>query len=167
MTILLCLIMIGGLLVFLSQSSFARMIASIDLSSPERRVHCAHHAVHSACGILVIIIAFAVLKGGCQLMINIFCGIAATILIADAVIFLILNRTKKFTSRRNAIMNKWKSEKVFGPEHDSEVSEYRVLKEITNKNLLRDGLHLLLIVTLFLISLNIPAVVYDRTACSI
>ena len=153
MTILLYLILLGGLLIFLSQSSYAYVIAKVDVSTSERRVHCAHHTVHSVCGILVMIIAFAVLKGGCLLMINVLCGIAATILIADAVIFLILNRTKEFTSRRYAIVNKWKSEKVFGPEHDSEVSEYRVLKEITNKNLLRDGLHLLLIVTLFLISL--------------
>ena len=152
MTILLYLILLGGLLIFLSQSSYAYVIAKVDVSTSERRVHCAHHIVHSVCGILVMLLAIALLKGDCHPMINMVCTAAAILLIADATTFLILNRIKQFAMRRDAIKAKWKSEKVFGPEHDSEVSVYRVLKEITEKNLLRDGLHLLLFATLFLIS---------------
>jgi hypothetical protein len=153
MTILLYLILLGGLLVFLSQSSYAYVIAKVEVSTSERRVHCAHHTVHSVCGILVMLLAIALLKGDCQPLINVVCAIAAALLVADAVVFLILNRVKHFALRRDEIMTKWKGEKVFGPEHDREVSEYRVLKEITNKNLLRDGLHLILFVALYVISL--------------
>ena len=100
-----------------------------------------------------MLLAIALLKGDCQPLINVVCAIAAAQLVADAVVFLILNRVNHFALRRDEIMTKWKGEKVFGPEHDREVSEYRVLKEITNKNLLRDGLHLILFVALFVISL--------------
>lgn len=154
MTILFYLILLGGLLLFLSQSSYAYVIAKVDVSTSERRVHCAHHTVHSVCGILVMLLAIALLKGDCQTLINVTCAIAGAFLAVDAVVFVVLNKVKQFAVRRDAIMWKWKGEKVFGPEHDREVSEYRVLKEITNKNLLRDGLHLLLFVTLFLISLS-------------
>lgn len=152
MTILPCLILLGGVLLFLSQSSYARVIAKVDLSTSERRVHCAHHAVHSVCGILVMLLAVALLKGYSQTFINAVCVVAASILVADAVVFLVLNQVKGFAVRRDAIVRKWQSEKVFGPEHDSEVSVYRTLKEITSKNLLRDGLHLLLFVALFLLT---------------
>lgn len=152
MTVLLYLILLGGLLVFLSQSSYAYVIAKVDISTSERRVHWTHHTVHSVCGILVMLLAVALLKGDCLPFINVACAIAGALLVVDAVVFIVLNKVKQFAVRRDAIMWKWKGEKVFGPEHDREVSEYRVLKEITNKNLLRDGLHLLLFVTLFLIS---------------
>ena len=152
MTILPCLILLGGALLFLSQSSYARVIAKVDLSTSERRVHCAHHAVHSVCGILVMLLAVALLKGYSQTFINAVCVAAASVLVADAVVFLVLNQVKGFAVRRDAIVRKWQSEKVFGPEHDSEVSVYRTLKEITSKNLLRDGLHLLLFVALFLLT---------------
>ena len=152
MTILLYLILLGGLLVFLSQSSYAYVIAKVDVSTSERRVHCAHHTVHSVCAILVMLLAIALLKGDCQPLTNVACAIAGALLVVDAVVFIVLNKVKQFAVRRDAIRHKWAGEKVFGPEHDREVSEYRVLKEITNKNLLRDGLHLLLFVALFLIS---------------
>ena len=99
-----------------------------------------------------MLLAIALLKGDCQPLIKVACAIAGALLVADAVVFIVLNKVKQFAVRRDAIMWNWKGEKVFGPDHDREVSEYRVLKEITNKNLLRDGLHLLLFVTLFLIS---------------
>ena len=152
MTILLYLILLGGLLLFLSQSSNAFVIAKVDVSTSERRVHCAHHTVHSVCVMLGLFLAIALLKGDCQPLINVVCAIAGALLVVDAVVFVVHNKIKQFAVRRDAIVWKWKGEKVFGPEHDKEVSEYRVLKEITNKNLLRDGLHLLLFVALFLIS---------------
>ena len=73
------------------------------------------------------------------------------LLIADAVAFIILDKTRHFSMRRDVIKRKWQNEKVFGPGHDSEVSVYRTLKEITCKNLLRDGLHLTLFVVLYLL----------------
>lgn len=121
MTILLYLILFGGLLVFLSQSSYVYVIAKVDISTSERRVHCAHHTVHSVCGILVMLLAIALLKEDCQPLINVVCAIAAALLVADAVVFLILNRVKHFALRRDEIITKWKGEKVFGPEHDREV----------------------------------------------
>lgn len=154
MTILLYLILIGGLLIFMSQTSYATVIAKVDMSTAERRVHCVHHAVHAICGILATLLALAILMGSSQAMVNILCIIASVILAIDAVSFVILNRALHFSTRRDAIMRKCKGEKVFGPEHDGEVSVYRTLKEITNKNLLRDGLHLVLFAILFILSLQ-------------
>ena len=70
----------------------------------------------------------------------------------DTIDFLIFNKTQQFAIRRDAIMHKWQGEKVFGPEHDREVSVYRTLKEITEKNLLRDAVHAALFALLLLMS---------------
>ena len=152
MTVLLYLLLIGGLLIFMSQASYAYVIAKVNVSTAERRVHFLHHAVHSVCGILTVLAAVTLLVGNNQNSVAFICVAACALILLDAVIYLICNHIKAFAVRRDAIKRKWKGEKVFGPEHDREVSEYRVLKEITKKNLLRDGLHLLLFVTLFLIS---------------
>ena len=154
MTILLYLLLIGGLLIFISQASYAYVIAKVDISTSERRIHCLHHAVHSSCGLLTLFAALASLIGSPQSLVATVCAIAVGLLVIDAISFLICNKTQLFAIRRDAIKHKWQGEKVFGPEHDREVSEYRVLKEITEKNLLRDGLHLLLFITLFLVSLS-------------
>ena len=154
MTILLYLLLIGGLLVFLSQASYAYVIAKVDISTSERRIHCLHHAVHSSCGLLTLFAALALLIGSPKSLVATVCAIAVGLLMIDTIAFLICNKTQQFAIRRDAIKHKWQGEKVFGPEHDREVSEYRVLKEITEKNLLRDGLHLLLFITLFLVSLS-------------
>jgi hypothetical protein len=74
-------------------------------------------------------------------------------LAVDALAFAVLNRTRQFALRRDAIRLKWKGEKVFGPEHDHEVSVFRTLKEITEKNVLRDGLHMALAAALGMASL--------------
>lgn len=153
MTTLSIIMMIGGLLIFLSQSSYACVIAIVDFSASERRVHCIHHAVHAVCGVLLMLVGAAFLRGGLQDMIRIFCFAAASMLILDAVCFIILDRMMHFATRRDAIMQKWKGEKVFGPEHDKEVSVYRTLKEITHRNLLRDGIHLIPFILLFAIPL--------------
>ena len=153
MTILSILMMIGGLLIFLSQSSYAYVIAKVDFSVSERRVHCIHHGVHAVCGLLLILIGAAFLRGDMQNMIHIVCCTATIMLILDALSFVILDKVMHFAIRRDAIMHKWKGEKVFGPEHDREVSVYRTLTEITQKNLLRDGIHLMLFVILFVVSL--------------
>ena len=153
MTLLYILIVIGGVLILLSQSSYAYIIGNIDLVPTERRVHCAHHAVHAFCGMMTSIIAISMLDGSHQRVVVIACALAGILLLSDAIAFLILNRVMHFSIRRDAIMHKWKGEKVFGPEHDAEVTIYRTLREITNKNLLRDALHIGLFAILFLISL--------------
>lgn len=149
MTFILYSVMAVGLLIFLSQSSYAYVIAKVDLSTSERQVHCIHHAVHSVCGALMMLLSAALLKEVYQAMTNTVFIIACLLLISDALAFVILNRTQHFSMRRDAIKHKWKGEKVFGPEHDREVSVYRTLREITQKNLLRDGLHLILFAILF------------------
>ena len=154
MTLLYILLMIGGLLVLLSQSSYAYIIGSIDFVPVERKVHCVHHTVHAICGLLTMVVGLAMLAGNHHGVITATCGLAALFLLTDALSFVILNKTQKFTIRRDAIMHKWKGEKVFGPEHDAEVTVYRALKEITEKNLLRDGLHLGLFLVLFLITVS-------------
>ena len=101
-----------------------------------------------------MVVGLAMLAGNHHGVITATCGLAALFLLTDALSFVILNKTQKFTIRRDAIMHKWKGEKVFGPEHDAEVTVYRALKEITEKNLLRDGLHLGLFLVLFLITVS-------------
>lgn len=152
MTIILYLLLIGSLLIFMSQASYAYVIAKVDVSTAERRIHCAHHAVHAVCGLLTILAALALLIGSAQPTIVGICATACVLLLVDALAFLISNKTQLFAIRRDAIKHKWQSEKVFGPEHDREVSVYRVLKEITEKNLLRDAVHAVLFVILFLMS---------------
>ena len=153
MTIFLYLLLIGGLLIFMSQASYAYIIAKVDISTSERRIHCLHHAVHSSCGLLTLFAAFALLNGLPKSLVATVCAIAVGLLMIDTIAFLICNKTQQFAIRRDAIKHKWQGEKVFGPEHDKEVSVYRTLKEITEKNLLRDLAHIVLFVILFLISL--------------
>lgn len=153
MTIFLYLLLIGGLLIFMSQASYAYIIAKVDISTSERRIHCLHHAVHSSCGLLTLFAALAVLISLPKSLVATVCAIAVGLLMIDTIAFLICNKTQQFAIRRDAIKHKWQGEKVFGPEHDKEVSVYRTLKEITEKNLLRDLAHIVLFVILFLISL--------------
>ena len=152
MTVLLYLLLIGGLLIFMSQASYAYVIAKVNVSTAERRVHFLHHAVHSVCGILTVLAAVTLLVGNNQNSVAFIYVAACALILIDAVIYLICSHIKSFAARRDAIKRKWKGEKVFGPEHDSEVSEYRVLKEITEKNLLRDAIHFAFYVLLFLIA---------------
>ena len=153
MTIFLYLLLIGGLLIFMSQASYAYIIAKVDISTSERRIHCLHHAVHSSCGLLTLFAALAVLIGLPKSLVATVCAIAVGLLMIDTIAFLICNKNQQFAIRRDAIKHKWQGEKVFGPEHDKEVSVYHTLKEITEKNLLRDLAHIVLFVILFLISL--------------
>lgn len=153
MTIFLYLLLISGLLIFMSQASYAHIIAKVDISTSERRIHCLHHAVHSSCGLLTLFAALAVLISLPKSLVATVCAIAVGLLMIDTIAFLICNKTQQFAIRRDAIKHKWQGEKVFGPEHDKEVSVYRTLKEITEKNLLRDLAHIVLFVILFLISL--------------
>ena len=152
MTVLLYLLLIGGLLIFMSQASYAYVIAKVNVSTAERRVHCLHHAIHSVCGILTVLATVTLLVENNQNSVVFICIVAWALLLIDAVIYLICSHIKRFAARRDAIKRKWQGEKVFGPEHDSEVSEYRVLKEITQKNLFRDAIHFTFFMILFLIA---------------
>ena len=151
MTILLYLLLIVGVLTLIFNASQAYVIAKVNIFNAERRIHFAHHIIHSVCGLLTIVAALAKLTGGCQTIITISCALACLILSIDAICYIICNRIYHFTIRRDAIRKKWDGEKVFGPEHDGEVSEYRVLREITQKDLLRDSLYIAIFVILFLI----------------
>lgn len=152
MTVFLYLILIGMFLVFLSQRSYARIIANVDFTTSERRVHCLHHAVHAVCALLEMVAVIGILKGHCHKAVMALCAVSCVLLAADAIAFAVLNRTRQFALRRDAIRMKWKGEKVFGPEHDHEVSVYRTLKEITEKNVLRDVLHVIVAVALAMMS---------------
>ena len=152
MNVILYLVLIGMVIVFLSQSSYARIISSVDFTTSERRVHCVHHALHAVCALLEMVAVIGILKGDCQTAVLVLCSVSCGLLAADALAFAVLNRTRQFALRRDAIRLKWKGEKVFGPEHDHEVSVYRTLKEITEKNVLRDVVHALLAVALGLVS---------------
>ena len=153
MNVILYLVLIGMLFVFMSQISYARIIANVDFTAPERKVHCVHHAVHALCALLEMVAVIGILKGDCQVAVLVLCSVSCGLLAADALAFAVLNRTRRFALRRDAIRLKWKGEKVFGPEHDHEVSVFRTLKEITEKNILRDGLHMALVAALGMASL--------------
>ena len=103
-------------------------------------------------GLLTLFAALTLLIGSPQSLVATACAIALGLLMIDAVTFLICNKTQLFAIRRDTIKHKWQGEKVFGPEHDREVSVYRTLKEITEKNLLRDAVHAALFALLFLMS---------------
>ncbi|MBR5562821.1 MAG: hypothetical protein IKW11_01175, partial [Bacteroidales bacterium] len=96
MTKLLYLLLIGGLLIFMSQASYAYVIAKVDISTSERRVHCLHHAVHSSCGLLTLFAALTLLIGSPQSLVATACAIALGLLMIDAVTFLICNKTQLF-----------------------------------------------------------------------
>ena len=60
---------------------------------------------------------------------------ACLILLTDTMVYLVNSRKHMFTYRRKEIKHKWKNEKVFGSDHDNKVSRYRILRDITAKNL--------------------------------
>lgn len=74
------------------------------------------------------------------------------ILLTDNMVYLFNSRKHMFSYRREEIKHKWNNEKVFGPDHDNEVSRYRILREITAKNLKRNTLQAPLFVTLALLA---------------
>ena len=73
--IILYLLIAAGLLIFLSQSSYARIAGSMygyrdEMTIPRLRslqkradlLHCIHHSVHAICGVLMMIIAAMLLS---------------------------------------------------------------------------------------------------------
>ena len=165
MIFVLISVIIAGLLILLSQSSYARIAGDIygyrdQMTIPRLRplqkkadlIHCLHHAAHALCGLLMMVAAITILIPSLNMSVVAVSACAWTVLIADAIVYIVNNHKHRLCERREEIMRKWKGEKVFGPEHDNEVSLYRTLKELTTKNLQRDLFHALAFIALCVIS---------------
>ena len=161
MTFVSITLIITGVLIFLSQLSYARIAGEmygyraqmtiLRLRPLQKRadfIHCIHHSVHALCGLLISLAAVLLLRPAAGISIIWIAAPAWLLLSTDAVIYLINNRKHNLTGRRDDIQRKWKSEKVFGPEHDNEVSLFRTLRELTTKSLTRDAIHALAFVIL-------------------
>ena len=165
MTFISITLIVTGLLIFLSQVSYARITGEMygyrdQMTIPRLRplqkradlIHCIHHSVHALCGLLVMMIAVALFRPNSGIPVIWISASAGLLLTADATIYLVNERRHDLSGRRDAIKRKWKSEKVFGPEHDNEVSLFRTLSELTAKNLIRDLTHAFVFVALAIIS---------------
>ena len=165
MTFVSITLIIAGVLIFLSQLSYARIAGEMygyrdqmtiarlrPLQKRADLIHCIHHSVHALCGLLVMMIAVVLFKPTAGIPVIWISASAGLLLTADATIYLVNERRHDLSGRRDAIKRKWKSEKIFGPEHDNEVSLFRTLSELTGKNLIRDLIHALVFVALAVIS---------------
>ena len=165
MTFIFITLIVTGLLIFLSQLSYARIAGEMygyrdQMTIPRLRplqkradlIHCVHHSVHAVCGLLIILAAIALLRPTTGMPVIWFSASAWFLLAVDAIIYLINNKKHDLIGRRDDIKRKWKSEKVFGADHDNEVSLFRTLRELTTKNLLRNVVHALVFAILTLIS---------------
>ena len=154
MNIILYLIIAIGLVICISQLSYAIVIGGlygmrdristlrlIPLQKKADLIHCAHHIVHAVCGLLLSATALAVLNASSGLSPQWPAMAAWFLLTGDTLAYIIAEKTLKLSASRDEIRLKWRSEKVFGPDHDHEVNLYRALNEITSKNLLRDCIH--------------------------
>jgi hypothetical protein len=166
MTFVFISLIVAGLLVFLSQASYAWIAGEMhghrdQMTIPRLRplqkradlIHCIHHSVHAVCGLQAMIIAYALVRPAAGIPVIWISVSACMMLTVDAAVYLVNERRHDLSGVRDAIQRKWKSEKVFGPEHDNEVSLFRTLKELTTRNLGRDIVHALVIVLLGGISL--------------
>ena len=165
MTFVLISLIVAGLLVFLSQTSYARIAGEMygyrdqktiarlrPLQKRADLIHCIHHSVHALCGLLIMMIAVALFRPNAGIPVIWISASAWLLLLVDAVIYLSNNARHNLSGFRDDIQRKWKSEKVFGPEHDNEVSLFRTLSELTAKNLIRDLIHAFVFVALAIIS---------------
>lgn len=159
-------LIITGLLIFLSQLSYAWISGEMyghrdqmtiarlrPLQKKADVIHCIHHSIHAVCGLMLIPMALALIKPTLGTLV-LWISVGALILFAtDTLINLFNNHKHCLCTRRDEIKRKWSKEKVFGPEHDNEVSLYRTLKELTTKNLIRNGFHALVFIILTVIEL--------------
>lgn len=165
MTIISFILILAGLLILLSQSSYAKIAGSMygyrdQMPLPRLRplqkkadlLHCMHHSAHALCGLLMMVVAITLLIPSLNVSVVAVSACAWAILAADAIVFIANRRKHSLVEYREEITRKWKGEKVFGPEHDNEVSLYRTLKELTTKNLKRDLFHALAFAVLSMIS---------------
>ena len=165
MTFVLISLIVGGLLVFLSQTSYARIAGEMygyrdqmtiarlrPLQKRADHIPCIHHSVHALCALLVMMIAVVLFRPNAGTPVIWISASAWLLLLVDAVLYLSNNARHNLSGVRDDIKRKWKSEKVFGPEHDNEVSLFRTLQELTTKNLIRDIIHALVFAVLTLVS---------------
>lgn len=165
MTIVLYFIMFGGLMIFLSQASYAYVTAKVrferstftssrilPLILPADTIHAIHHCVHAICGSASILAAGSILKPESGLSTQWICLAAIAVLVVDSIIFQVAEKKYGWREMRDSIMHKWKTQKSLDLDHDNEVCLYRSLKEQTKKNLIRDGLHILLFMFLWFAS---------------
>lgn len=166
MNFLFYLLIIAGLLIFLSQTSYARIACTMygyrdqdtiprlrPLQKKADVIHCIHHSIHAVCGLMLIPMALDLIKPAlCIPVLWISVGVLVLFTI-DSLIYLFNNHKHCLCTRRDEIKRKWSKEKVLGPEHDNEVSLYRTLKELTTKNLIRNGFHALVFIILTVIEL--------------
>lgn len=176
MTFIFISLTVTGLLIFLSQTSYTRIAGEMygyrDLMAIPRlrhlqkradMIHCIHHSVHAMGGLMIMAIAISFLWPSAGIPVGYIAASACLLLLTDAVIYLVNNLKHNLSARRDEIQRKWKSEKVFGPEHDDEVSLFRTLTELTTKNLIRDLIHAIVFVGLALChSLAHPVVNFVR-----
>ena len=169
-------LIIAGLLVFLSQTSYAWIAGQMygyrekmtiprlcPLQKRADMIHCIHHSVHAICGLMIMVVALASLWPSAGIPVRYIAATACLLLLTDAVIYLVNNLKHNLSARRDEIQRKWKSEKAFGPEHDDEVSLFRTLTELTTKNLIRDLIHAIVFAGLALChSLAHPVVNFVR-----
>lgn len=157
--------MFGGLLIVFSQASYAYSIAKVrferstftssrilPLILPADTIHAIHHCVHAMCGSASILAAGSILKPESGLSTQWICLAAIVVLVVDSIIFQIAEKKYGWRDMRDSLLHKWKTQKSLDLDHDNEVSLYRILKEMTKKNLIRDGLHSLLFLFLWFTS---------------
>ena len=165
MTFIFITLIVTGLLIFLSQLSYARIAGEMygyrdQMTIPRLRplqkradlIHCIHHSVHAVCGLLIILAAIALHRLATGIPILWISASAWLLISVDTIIYLINYKKHDLIGRRDDIKRKLKSEKVFGADHDNEVSLFRTLRELTTKNLLRNVVHALVFAILTLIS---------------
>lgn len=166
MTFISITLIVTGLLIFLSQVSYARIAGEMygyrdqmtihrlrPLQKRADLIHCIHHSVHAVCGLLIILAAIALLRPASGMPVIWISASVWLLLAIDTIIYLINNKKHDLIGRRDDIKRKWKSEKVFGADHDNEVSLFRTLRELTTKNLFRDMIQAMVFLVLTLISL--------------
>lgn len=148
------LLIAAGVLIALSQFSYARIAGAMygyrDLDTIERLlplqkradlIHCIHHAIHAICGCLLVVTAITLITPSMGLPVSGISVAAWSMLVCDALVYVFNDIKHQLCMHRDELKRKWSTEKVFGPEHDNEVTLYRTLNELTTKNLVRDLLH--------------------------
>ena len=161
---------VTGLLIFLSQTSYARIAGEMygyrDLMTIPRlrhlqkradMIHCIHHSVHAMGGLMIMAVDISFLWPSAGIPVGYIAASACLLLLTDAVIYLVNNLKHNLSARRDEIQRKWKSE------NDDEVSLFRTLTELTTKNLIRDLIHAIVFAGLALChSLAHPVVNFVR-----
>ena len=119
MTFVSITLIVTGLLIFLSQLSYARIAGEMygyrdQMTIPRLRplqkradlIHCVHHSVHAVCGLLIILAAIALLRPATGMPILWISASAWLLLAIDTIIYLINNKKHDLIGRRDDIKRK-------------------------------------------------------------